>query len=376
MSSTRMSARSAGAFAPTPATAPPTTSRALARHIIQFDAEDRSTYASFSVPAAALAAAALRNPIPWPDGQAPTPAPLDAPPAKDAPLPQFDYLVVTWTVAEAKCLADTLTPGYPSRTAWYEYAHNFSSHFLPLIRNGAPAREANRLGSWFPTRIAGKRVMCFKSELHLSQDGPKLPVADLWRQLIAEVKPKLVITTGTAGGIGTGVELGDVVVARKVRFDCLKEFKSRPFHADSYDCARLETSGFAAAAGLFAANAGHLPMASRLPAIFSAAAPAVPVPDIVTTDFFAFDDSNNTFGLQGLGGAVEMGDAVLGLVIRELGAAAPRWVAVRNASDPEIDATGLTQKEAAQKAAQIYERFGYWTTIPSAITCWALVLDN
>ena len=46
------------------------------------------------------------------------------------------------------------------------------------------------------------------------------------------------------------------------------------------------------------------------------------------------------------------------------------------AIDPEIDSAGLTEKEAAAKAAQIYERFGYWTTIPSAITCWALILDN
>lgn len=373
MTSTPLSARGAGAGT---TASPPTTSRALARHIIEFDAEDRSTYASFSVPAAALAGAALRSPIPWPANQAPTPFPLAATPLKDAPLPQFDYLVVTWTVAEAKCLADTLTPGRPSKTAWYEYAHNFATKFLPQIRNGAPAREANRLGSWFPTQIADKRVMCFKSELHLSQDGPKLPVADLWRQLIAEVRPKLIITTGTAGGIGAGVELGDVVVAQKVRFDCMKEFKSRPFHASSYDCTGLKTSRFAAAAQLFSANAGHLPPASRPPAIFSAATTAVPIPDIVTTDFFAFDDSSNTFRLQGLGGAVEMGDAVLGLVIKELGSSAPAWVAVRNASDPEIDATGLAPKEAAKKAAQIYERFGYWTTIPSAITCWALILDN
>ncbi|HEY1299647.1 MAG TPA: hypothetical protein VGF07_04070 [Stellaceae bacterium] len=358
------------------ASMPRPTSRALARHIIEFDAEDPKTFASFSVPAAALAAAAQRNPIPWPAGQAPTPLPLPAAPPRDAPLPQFDYLVVTWTVAEAKCLADTLTPGYPSRTAWYEYAHNFASDFLPQIRKGAPARAANRLGSWFATRIGEKRVMCFKSELHLSQDGPKLPLAQLWRQLITEVKPTLVITTGTAGGIGSGIELGDVVVARKVRFDCLKEFKSRPFHAASYDCTRLDTADLAAAARLFAANAGHLPPAPRPPAIVASATPSVPVPDIVTTDFFAFDDSSNTFKLQGLGGAVEMGDAVLGLVIDELRGAAPRWVAVRNASDPEIDATGLTPKETAKKAAQIYERFGYWTTIPSAITCWALILAN
>ncbi len=283
---------------------------------------------------------------------------------------------MTWTVAEAKCLADTLTPGYPSKTAWYHYAHNFTTEFLPLIRRGAPAREANRLGSWFPTRIADKSVMCFKSELHLSQDGPKMPIALLWQQLIAEVKPKLLITTGTAGGIGDGVELGDVVVAQSVRFDCLKEFKSKPFHASSYACSPLNTASFTVAQQLFSANAGHLPTASRPPAIFAAASADVPLPDIVTTDFFAFDDTSNTFALQGLGGAVEMGDAVLGLVMQGLGTSAPLWIAVRNASDPEIDSTGLTEKEAATKAAQIYERYGYWTTIPSAITCWALIVDN
>ncbi len=47
------------------------------------------------------------------------------------------------------------------------------------------------------------------------------------------------------------------------------------------------------------------------------------MPDIVTTDFFAFDDSADTFGLQGRGAAVEMGDAVLGMVVGQLGAAAP-----------------------------------------------------
>ena len=102
----------------------------------------------------------------------------------------------------------------------------------------------------------------------------------------------------------------------------------------------------------------------------------VSITDIVTTDFFAFDDTTNRFGLQGLGAAVEMGDAVLGLVVQQLGASAPKWAAVRNASDPQIDATGLTKSEAEKKAGQIYERFGYWTTIPSAITCWAIVLDN
>ena len=71
-----------------------------------------------------------------------------------------------------------------------------------------------------------------------------------------------------------------------------------------------------------------------------------------------------------------MGDAVLGLVIQGLGAKAPQWIAVRNASDPQIDSTGLTPKEVRNKAGQIYEKFGYWSTIPSAITSWALIIDN
>lgn len=41
-----------------------------------------------------------------------------------------------------------------------------------------------------------------------------------------------------------------------------------------------------------------------------------------------------------------------------------------------MDTQGLTPKEVRAKAGQIYEKFGYWTTVSSAIACWALVLDN
>ena len=71
-----------------------------------------------------------------------------------------------------------------------------------------------------------------------------------------------------------------------------------------------------------------------------------------------------------------MGDAVLGLVIQGLGTTAPKWAAVRNASDPQMDTTGLTPTQVRNKAGQIYERYGYWSTIPSAITTWSLINDN
>ena len=158
-----------------------------------------------------------------------------------------------------------------------------------------------------------------------------MPIAKLWAQLIQQVRPKLVITTGTAGGIGAAVELGDVVAAQSVRFDCTKDFKSQPFHNAVYQCSKLKTTSVADAQRLFLANAAHLPVSKRAPQIFSKPAAGVKIDDVVTTDFFAYDDTDNTFGLQSLGAAVEMGDAVLGMVIKQLGSSAPRgWFGSRS----------------------------------------------
>ena len=93
---------------------------------------------------------------------------------------------------------------------------------------------------------------------------------------------------------------------------------------------------------------------------------------MVTTDFFGFDTSDDHYKLQGLGDVSEMGDAVLGLVAAEMGASAPRWLAVRNVSDPQIKAEG-TLKQQAALAAQIYKGFGRWSSVCSAITCWAAI---
>ena len=97
---------------------------------------------------------------------------------------------------------------------------------------------------------------------------------------------------------------------------------------------------------------------------------------VVTTDFFGFDTSDNHYKLRGLGDVSEMGDAVLGLVASEMGKSAPQWLAIRNVSDPQIKADGLTLKQQAQIAAQIYKGFGRWSSVCSAITCWASIVTR
>lgn len=343
----------------------------LARHIIDFDPRNESTHAFWT----AIEPELLKrpNPIPWPSSLAPKPQPISPSPKSNDPLPNVDCLVVTWTVAEGQALADVLTPGFPS-SVWYKYDRFFVSHYKKNIRAGAPALAANRLGSFFPTAIGNRKVLCFKSELHLSQDGQKLPIRNLWKQIIQESKPNLVVTTGTAGAIGSPVKLGDVVVGRIVRFLCERTFKNAPFNNKEYqNQTSPQTSYFEqSVANLIPVNASHLPAAARTPTIYYDVSQLGEKTDIVTTDFFAFDNTTNTYQLQGLGAAVEMGDAVLGLACQELGAHAPDWFAIRNASDPQIDGS-LTPDEQKQDAAKTYEKYGYWTTVGSAIATWAVI---
>lgn len=338
--------------------------RVRMRDLIDFDSEG-ATGAAF------LGAAPLANglskfvDIPWPAGLAPTSGSRPT----GARLPRADVLIVTWTVDEAHALSRVLTPGFDSRDDWVPYTRNFAK-IAARMRPGAPALQAGRLGTYWTTAIGDRSVTLFKSDSHLSQDGPKLPNADVWSQIIADVKPRLVITTGTGGGIGTTAEVGDVIVSPFVTFSCRGEFKQLDGRTYASTTA-TPTERFSAANELFAPNAPFLPKDNtRPPAIaISGSAPT----GILTTDYFGFDNSTNTFGLQGKGDLSEMGDAVLGMVCDKLGAKAPAYSIVRNVSDPQIAAGTMTIREQEKVAADIYKGFGRWSTVCSAIVCWAIV---
>lgn len=341
----------------------------LQREIIDFDSES-SAGLQFLAFTTATGLSRYVD-VPWPRGLAPKTGPKPSG-SSDSPLPKADVLVVTWTVDEGHALSRVLTPGKDSHNDYMSYTHNFAA-ISSKMRPGCPALELKRLGAYWTTTIGKKSVVVFKSDSHMSQDGPQLPNADVWRQIIQEVSPTLVITTGTAGGIGTQFEVGDVVVSPVVRFDCTAKFKKGPFAQAHYASVAAKATHFATAQSLFKVNAAQLPKDNkRLPRIVRVT-PRSLSSSVVTTDFFGFDTSDNHYKLQGLGDVSEMGDAVLGMVASEMGASAPRWLAIRNVSDPQISAAGLTLKQQAALAAQIYKGFGRWSTVCSAITCWASI---
>ena len=354
----------------------------------------------FGLAAATKARAALG--LPWPSGLEPRPQELAIEPDVGDPLPRADVLVVTWTAAEMLALADTLTPGVNPRTRWYRYARDFEQ-YLPEIRGGAPARAAGRLGSYYPTRIGSRSVLCVKSELHLNQDGvatgagkATMPVARFIEQMIQEVRPRLVITVGTAGGTLPHAELGDVMITRNARFKCTKEFRNETFATQQYtSSATIRRKHLKTAETLMAVHAkelkepdfgpptefydlpgGNLPGHVNTPSILVEGSDFPKGLPMLTTDFFEFGTSTNGLDQEGCG--VEMGDAAFGLVAEKLGASAPKWLVIRNASDPRINGNLPVGPPSALDmqahwAVWYYEAFGYWTSVNSAIATWSQI---
>lgn len=349
-----------------------------------------------SLPAMASLTADLR--IPFSDGLAPIPKPFANTPGVNAPIPKADVLAITWTVDEQDAMCDVLTPGF-GRKAWYRYRHLFETdRYRGKIREGAPSLAANRLGSWFLTEIGGKRVVCFKSELHLNQDGVRtgdgtatLPVKDLFLQLIEESEAKVVLTVGTAGGTYVEHDLGDVVLTRGAKFRLQSEFKNEPYARAAYRSDwQIPMRHFAEALSLMQISKPHLVEppdirpTQRYPALTS-----IPVNDpdvklegrdydhfhpILSTDFFEFGTSKNRLDREGCG--LEMGDAALGLACQEL-QNPPAWAVIRNLSDPQIngdlpDGPSRELNLQAAWAVYYYRRYGYWTSVNSALTTWAI----
>lgn len=345
-------------------------------------------------PKAQMSASAIHHPsqlrpVPWPtvDGLSLEPIQVGIPAPIPGPLGEVDAVIVTWTSAEWQALTDVLGPLAPE----FPYANDYDS-YLPDLTSRSPAKDAKCLARVRRVNCGnGKTVLLVHSMLHLATDGVNLPLRRLIDQIIDETLCSRIITTGTAGGIGPDKMLGDVVLGENCRFDCKKTFATSPFAQTSYP---TTGTGFSEALppettmAVLAANIDQL-ASQRTTKPGEVVAPGVVMPiqviaaDIITTDFFAFDTSDDHFGLQKYdnfqAGVVEMDDAVFGLVMQDRAVAGkyvmPKWSAVRNCSDPQADMTKYaTEEDAATAMGLIYRRWGYWTTVPSAIVSWLLAV--
>ncbi|HEV2695796.1 MAG TPA: hypothetical protein VG347_23105 [Verrucomicrobiae bacterium] len=321
------------------------------------------------------------GPVPWPANSAPLASPLMPPPEEADDLARFkgyDAIVITYTSEEATALATLFTPGYPT-AHWYNYRHAVDAYVPLVTADRAPFNNTNQfmiryyhsLGLYFPCTIGKAKVLLFKSNLHLDRDGPDIPLRKLVNEMIQAIQPKIFITTGAGGGIGRDVALGDVVIAGLTKFDCTGKFKDEAWHAASYKTTPVPPGALAEITpALTVVNAAKLQddSARPVPKIWAAATDA-----IVTTDFFCYDDSQNTLGLQGLGRACDMDDAMIGQVMQDYPNI--KWFAIRNVANPQIQISDADKKAAGNRANSIYSQYGIFTSVASSIATWA-VIDN
>ncbi len=339
--------------------------------------------------------------LPFPPELAPRPRPLEPAPSPDAALPPADVLVLGSTIAELRALADVLTPGH-ARGTWHRYSRGFEQRYLPQMRPGAPALRSRRLGSWLPTRVGATDVLCFKSELHLSQDGiptgpgtATLPLEELLHQLLDEVRPRVVLTLGTAGALTADQELGDVMITRAAAFRCGAEYAAERWNGSTFSSDwALPTTRLCEAEELMRRHAIELiepafgpptkryapetPLcmseASNRPRIHLDGRDLPAQQPVLTSDFFEFGTTADELGREGC--AIELGDAVLGLVCSER-PRPPAWASVRCISHPQINAD--LQSDPPRLDMQTHwtvwyeEAFGYWSSVMAAIAAWGVV---
>lgn len=329
----------------------------------------------------------------------PEAVPLPEPRDHD-PLPEADVVVMTWTSAEWDALHYVFTnelgplpqdPGDNAtwRATWRPYRRDFYLAFQPLWARrlisaasntslGAPSlsRGNVRWGSYAMASVGSKRVLLFKSELHLNQDGESLPLRQLVRQIVEETKPELLLSVGTAGGVETTQVLGDAIVANSAMFRLGQEFESASFNGRTYRSSWEPPIGLIEGANRLLAPVGEfdvLPPTSSFPngTVLKATQdrPSIKVSNkpILTTDFFEFGTTHN--GLDEIGCAVEMGDAVIAMEGQALGMP---YGFVRNVSDPVITGDLAPPLQVAW-AVVTYQRLGLLTSFNSAIGTWAMI---
>jgi len=356
--------------------------------------------------------------VSWPVRLQPTSIPLGgyAPGTKitSAVSASADVLLVLYTDQETMALLDVLT-GNPDwnpkiQSEWCEYGHNFAK-FRSLIANvhANDALANGAFGRLSAMKIGGERVVLYKSELHPKQDGTGLPFVPVIQQLIGELAPKYVVTTGTAGAIGSRVKCGDVTICTSSVLHVQKTYPDFPkvdtlsadhtllTSAATFDpqyvqyaathFTKLSLPGLEQCYRRLQSIPGYsfVPESTLAPSIYVTGVNPVPGPqpmDVVSADYMTTDDNNNAEGLQNLGIMNDTDDAFVFYAISQMPPSKrPKCISVRNASEPQMVHSPFPATTSSTEiinilkdmAGTVFGIYQYCTTLNSAFACWGVI---
>jgi hypothetical protein len=306
-----------------------------------------------------------------------------------AALPTAEFLMVTWTMAEANAMGVVFGLGN------YSFPTTAKNNFVPYQIPGVAtpeksdeekaepgAAEATAHAYFFPVTVNGRSVLCLKCQYHPKKQPAE--TAAFFEKIIGpKAKPnyKYVITSGTAGGIWDELDVGDVVVTSAARFGTTMTAAEQQLkfagvadpigsegpagYATWYDYATdvILKNDACVNAGL--AFAGGRKATSPKPTIYyEATLPSLT--DVVSNREISKDEYIKIDTYRTLGATLDENDAYVAQALQSAGF--QNWVSIRNISD--------LPAPLAPGEADPYDVFGPCSSINGAYAVWAFVMGH
>jgi nucleoside phosphorylase len=304
-----------------------------------------------------------------------------------ASLPAADAVVITWAEAEWAALVHVFCSGsvsmpYTKRnegswTGWVKYDQ------------GTPT-GLDYWGYYRLVQVGASKVLLFKSNTHYAAAHGEQNLQALTNRFTQSVKPKLILSIGTAGGARPTDPIGTVnVVHTDVLYESNQPQNAWPSYSNPWkpnwtllsnaafkellfpvpttaaDLASVHTqfnSFYSTNFPLSELNPGGLNMGASVPAINNLTPAGTAL--VTANSFVVATTSGNLANFA----CVEMDDAV----IASAAAGKTAFGSIRNISDP-IQNAQLPEKSQGNWGEAIYTAYGLYTSYNGAIAAWAVL---
>ena len=321
----------------------------------------------------------------------------------------IDTVIITWTSAEwaafdhVFCNSGSTMPHDFDEDEKWRYEWKYFSNGWDKIESELTSRSPSTYHkAWGACRIVklpqtGKNILLFKSDMHISTDGPKLPLLNMVEQIISDFSPKQILTIGTAGGARTIDALGTVNITNAAHFDLTKEFDDidKDFNNKTFssswspsDEIILKLNVLLMTTPVTKSELGYLVQENSKKLIDPSTDQPYPLDKlqnnlitpgdidpkinvllkdpVLTTNGYQVANTSGNFEKYA---AMEMDDAVIAMVA---GKHNVNCGIVRNISDP-VQNADLTEKVQGNWGGIIYSEYGLYTSFNGALAAWAAV---
>lgn len=306
-------------------------------------------------------------------------------------LPAADAIVITWASAEWAAMQHVFCASGTSMSYAQRNTSSWSgwNRFSTGLPSGAPS-DWNFWGEWLLVEIGSSTVMLFKSNTHLDWPGETY-LTDLIKLLIEDVKPKLILSIGTAGGAITTDHVGTVrAVSSGTLYEKGVAPGDWPVYKNSWSASGsvVDNANFAKLLFPIPTTASDLQSlctqfnqyyqtkyslsdldpdglnnGDALPKIDDQTGGAA---SLLTTPTFVV---GTTAGDYQSYVCIEMDDAIIGEVSNAAGVA---FGFARNISDP-VQSAGLPAETQGNWGSTIYDAYGFYTSYNGALAAWAFL---